>query len=209
MLEFIEGTCGETLTWKLTKDGVLTISGEGAMYSFTFTADLVPASVLPMGGEKSEVAPWNEYNGLIIKVIIEDGVTGIGDNAFAACENLKEIEIPGTVTSIGDGAFTGCEALETVTYTGSEEQWAEIEIGAGNEVMEDIEITIADVIPGDVNGDGSVNIFDAIELLDLIADGSADVLSSGEFRAADVNGDSSVNIFDAIELLDLIASGAV
>ncbi len=209
VLEFIEGTCGENVTWKLTKDGVLTISGEGAMYSFTFTADLVPASVLPMGGEKSEVAPWNEYNGLIVKVIIEDGVTGIGDNAFAACENLKEIEIPETVTSIGDGAFTGCEALETVTYTGSEEQWAEIEIGAGNEVMEDIEITIADIIPGDVNGDGSVNIFDAIELLDLIADGSADVLSSGEFRAADVNGDSSVNIFDAIELLDLIASGAV
>lgn len=208
-LEFIEGTCGETLTWKLTNEGVLTISGEGAMYNFSVVVDLLPQSVVPMGGEKSEAAPWSEYNGLIVQVVVEDGVTSIGDNAFAACENLTEVEIPETVTSIGDSVFAGCEALETVTYTGSEEQWDEIEIGAGNEVMEDIKVTIADIIPGDVNGDGSVNIFDAIELLDLIADGTADTLPSDEFRTADLNDDGSVNIFDAIKLLDLIASGTV
>ncbi len=193
----ISGTCGENLTWTLTNEGVLTISGEGAMYNFTVIVDLLPLHTVPMNEETTQPAPWSDYTILIAKVVVEDGVTSIGDNAFAACENLAEIEIPETVTTIGDNVFTGCEALETVTYTGTEEQWAEITRGEGNETLEDAEIVIADVLRGDVNGDGYVNSNDAIYLLRY-------TLSPNRYpinQNGDMNGDGYVNSNDAIYLL--------
>ena len=188
VLEEISGTCGANLTWTLTKDGVLTISGEGEMFSFTLVVS--PLSITPMS-EDTESAPWGEYTALIAKVIVKDGVTSIGDNAFAACENLKEIEIPETVTAIGDNAFSGCEALETITYTGSEEQWDEIEIGAGNETFTESEVVIADILLGDVNGDGKVNGTDT-NLIFRHVSGTTE-LSGDQLKAADVNGDGKIN----------------
>ena len=182
------GTCGANLTWTLSKDGVLTISGEGEMFSFTLV--ISPLSAIPMS-ESAESAPWSEYTSLITKIVVEDGVTSIGDNAFAACENLTEIEIPATVTSIGDNAFSGCEALETVTYTGSEEQWNEIEIGAGNETFEESDVVIADILLGDVNGDGKVNGTDT-NLIFRHVSGTTE-LTGDQLKAADVNGDGKIN----------------
>lgn len=57
-------------------------------------------------------------------VIIHEGVTSIGKNAFFRCEELTSVTIPGSVTSIGDGAFFLCTDLtsvtipESVTYIG-------------------------------------------------------------------------------------------
>lgn len=45
---------------------------------------------------------------------IPEGVTGIGDYAFAYCENLESIEIPDSVTHIGAFAFEDCENLESI-----------------------------------------------------------------------------------------------
>ena len=84
------GTCGENLTWTLSDDGVLTISGTGDMtdyYSY------------------SEFAPWHEYADRIQTVIIGKGVTGIGSYAFSDCSSLTSVSIPDSVTSIGGGAF--------------------------------------------------------------------------------------------------------
>ncbi len=51
----------------------------------------------------------------IVRVVIEEGVTSIGDNAFANFENLKIVEIPNTVTKIGVKAFEGCKRLNSIT----------------------------------------------------------------------------------------------
>ncbi len=91
------GSCGANVTWTLDSDGVLTISGEGKI------ADCEILSV-----------PWYDYIDDIRYLVIDNGVTGIGDNAFASCENLSSVSIPGTVTSIGMRAFSGCDAIETV-----------------------------------------------------------------------------------------------
>ena len=94
------GTCGENLTWTLSDDGVLTISGTGDMtdyYSY------------------SEFAPWHEYADRIQTVIIGKGVTGIGSYAFSDCSSLTSVSIPDSVTSIGYGTFYGCSSLPGVT----------------------------------------------------------------------------------------------
>ena len=54
-------------------------------------------------------------------------------------------------------------------------------------------------LPGDVNGDGEVNIADVNAVIDLI-------LTSGFLPAADVNGDGEVNIADVNTLIDLVIS---
>ena len=54
-------------------------------------------------------------------------------------------------------------------------------------------------LPGDVNGDGEVNIADVNAVIDLI-------LTSGFLPAADVNGDGEVNIADVNSLIDLVIS---
>ena len=88
-----EGSCGDNLTWTLTRDennnGTLTISGNGDMYDYR------------------RYGPWHLSNEDIRKVIIEDGVTGIGAYAFGYC-CMSEISIPCSVTDIGTYAFYGC-----------------------------------------------------------------------------------------------------
>lgn len=61
-----------------------------------------------------------------------EGVTTIGDWAVSGGWSLTSVTIPSTVTTIGDGAF-GSEVLETVYYNGTEQQKAQISIGAYNE----------------------------------------------------------------------------
>ena len=91
------GTCGDNVTWTLTNDGVLTISGTG-----------------PMKYSTSNVAPWDDLRDSITSVVIESGVTSIGDYAFVNCANLTSVTIPDGVTSIGESAFNQCGSLTSV-----------------------------------------------------------------------------------------------
>jgi len=88
------GKCGDNLTWERTSDGVLTISGSGAMYNYDETTN--PA---PFGGEKT--------------VIIGDGVTKIGEKAFfnSSCESIT---IGKSVSSIGYAAFAYAYYIQEV-----------------------------------------------------------------------------------------------
>ena len=99
------GTCGangDNLIWELSCDSVLTISGTGAMENFISTPD-------------STTKPWKDYVLEIKEIVINTGVTTIGDNAFSNCRNLTSIIIPDGVTSIGESAFNYCIGLVSVT----------------------------------------------------------------------------------------------
>jgi hypothetical protein len=91
------GTAGP-LVWTLCPDGTLTISGTGAMPDYE------------IGG-----APWYDYRLSILSVIIENGVTRIGADAFGTCSSLTSITIPESVTSIGETAFAICSSLTGIT----------------------------------------------------------------------------------------------
>ena len=82
------GTCGENLTWSLDKQGTLTISGKGPMPDWD--SDAAGKTVQP---------PWEPS--LVENVVIEDGVTSIGDEAFFTAWKLKKISISDSVTRIG------------------------------------------------------------------------------------------------------------
>lgn len=65
--------------------------------------------------EVIRIIRWNLHFDKIKKVIIEDGVTSIGVNAFNQCRNLESVQIPDTVNRINLYAFRGCSSLETFT----------------------------------------------------------------------------------------------
>lgn len=92
------GTCGaqgENLTWVLTADGTLTISGSGKMQGYS----------------DSSVAPWYPHRTKILSAVVEDGVTSIGDYAFYACLKLISVNLPDGIESIGCSAFRDCAKL--------------------------------------------------------------------------------------------------
>ena len=85
------------LTWNLNDWGVLTFRGNGVMKNYT----------------SKTAMPWYKYADQITSVVIESGVTRIGDYAFYGIP-MTSIEIPDTVTAIGDYAFKSAAALKEV-----------------------------------------------------------------------------------------------
>jgi len=117
-----QGGATGPLEWKIS-DGVLIISGEGAMPNYS------SINVFP---------PWYDYYNSISSVRIEEGVTSIGNDAFRGssiysvtfasstlrtigveafqnCLNLTSINIPDMVTHISGYAFYACNGLTSVT----------------------------------------------------------------------------------------------
>ena len=89
------GKCGDSASWKLDADGVLTITGAGPMADYSQHAS-------------DNCAPWRIYANDIKKVVVQKGVTAIGSYAFASLERVTSVTIPEGVTSIGSSAFENC-----------------------------------------------------------------------------------------------------
>ena len=143
--------CGDNLTWTLDSEGILTISGTGEMYNTD--------------------SPFKN-NSSIKKIIIEEGVTSIGNGAFfgcssltsvnipdsvtiidseafSGCSSLASVNIPKSVTKIDFGAFYGCEKLTEVYYTGSKTDWNHIKIGEKNDDLTKAKIYFNAIIDND------------------------------------------------------------
>lgn len=98
------GDCGATsddhVTWTLDSSGVMTISGTGIMCNYVGNA----------------IPPWDTYAFSDIKtLIIQDGVTSIGECAFNLCHCLTSVDIPDSVIRIEKWAFRNCDSLINMT----------------------------------------------------------------------------------------------
>ncbi len=103
----ITGTTG-SLSWSLAQSGTLTISGTGAMPDYAATA----SAAVTRAGE--EAAPWAKYATEIKRVVVQTGVTSVGNNAFAGLGALTSVSLAEGIESIGAGAFAKCAALTAV-----------------------------------------------------------------------------------------------
>lgn len=88
--------------WSL-QDGTLVITAQGAMQDYDSAAQ----------------TPWFKDRAEIRKIVVQKGVTTIGDYAFYGCENVTSVTLPDTVTQIGKLAFYGCKNLSTLTVPDS------------------------------------------------------------------------------------------
>ena len=97
------GSFGENdmLNWSLCEDGTLTISGFGDMPDYV----------------EANGTPWYSHQKSITAVVIESGVTTIGDHVFDHYSDLKSVTIPNSVASIKPFAFSGCSGLTSITVS--------------------------------------------------------------------------------------------
>lgn len=63
------------------------------------------------------VIPYYSYSDIpnLETVVLENGITSIGEYAFKGCDLLTDVVVPDSVTRIGYGAFSGCSSLESIT----------------------------------------------------------------------------------------------
>jgi len=103
-----QGSCGDNVNWVLTDDYTLTISGSGKMNDYVCCG---------------QTRPWDSYTnkdfifgggGIIRSVVIQDGVTSVGNWAFYMCNGLTAVELPNSLITIGTNAFYGCNAFTSI-----------------------------------------------------------------------------------------------
>ena len=101
------GKCGDGVNYYYEEaNHTLTISGEGEIYGVA-------------NYWLGERGPWDAYREEIENLIIEFGVTSIGENAFNGCNNLSYLSIANSVTKISTEAFRNCSKLASVTIPSS------------------------------------------------------------------------------------------
>ena len=116
--EVISGSCGKNLTWAITEDGVLKISGTGEMQDYEWCED---------GETVYSSAPWGRMG--ITGLELGEGITRIGECAFLDCADISgDLILPRTLKQIGECAFSGCYGLTGVLNF--PENLEEIESGA-------------------------------------------------------------------------------
>ena len=95
--EVTSGSCGDNVTYTLNSEGLLEITGTGAMTDY---------------GSSNQV-PWYEYRDSITSATISDGITNVGAYAFSNIGTLETVSVPSSVTQIGKYAFYYCTNLTT------------------------------------------------------------------------------------------------
>jgi hypothetical protein len=116
---------------RITIPNCATSIGDGAFSGCSsLTSINIPDSVTSIGN-----GAFFDCSSLT-RITIPDSVTSIGDGAFSGCSSLTSITIPNSVTSIGDDAFSHCRSLDTVYYPGMQEQAESLNIGSGNECLQ-------------------------------------------------------------------------
>ncbi len=102
--ESISGTCGENIIWELNSDGVLTLTGKGAMYNYAYR------------DYAGEIAPWNkmQQTSNITEVVIGEGITTVGAYAFNNCSQIKKVTLPETMERIENCSFSYCSNMKSI-----------------------------------------------------------------------------------------------
>ena len=160
------------------------------------------------------------YN--LTSVVIPNSVTAIDQAAFGGCIRLRDVTIGNSVSTIGEYAFAQCSALTSVTCLAitpptmaasnvfDDATYSSATLKVPRDRMyyyrnanwwKNFSSIVANVQPGDVDGDGQVGISDVADLIDLILSGTATIESC---PAADVDGDGRISIADVSELIDIL-----
>ena len=102
------GGCGSGLTWRYSEGTkTLTISGTGEIDDYSIGVE---------HGAYVTRAPWFPYHYEVTKIVFENGVKRIGQNAFRYFKNVTKLDFPGSLESIGPYAFLECTNLVTVNF---------------------------------------------------------------------------------------------
>ncbi|MBQ8359264.1 MAG: leucine-rich repeat protein [Oscillospiraceae bacterium] len=87
------GKAGDNISWSISTDGELTVTGSGAIRDYPYSAVL------------EQLSPWEIWEKEIKKLVVGEGITRIGEYNFCDFEAVSSISLPSTLWEIGSGAF--------------------------------------------------------------------------------------------------------
>ena len=201
---------GNEITWSFDDvNCILTIKGTGDMEDY----------------EQGNSTPWANIIKNVKTIVVEEGVTSIGNNSFAGAMSLKFVTIPNTVTTIGENAMVDClrltklyvpscvndiqtnalgyissgKKLEDFTIVGEEGSEAEVyALDNGIKFSNGVRVN------GDVNDDGEVDLKDVVLIRRyIVGDWDVDL----DVEIADVNNDKEVDLKDVVLIRRYVAGG--
>ena len=214
LIQYPQGNAATSYT---VPSGVTAI-GNGAFSECAALADVRLSNTVTAIGDEA-------FDGCIglERAIITDNVATIGYEGFASCTKLSALTLPSGLTEIGDAVFYGCVSLTAVYYRGSETQRTALAVGELNDELlaaawhvdacintaehtyddeQDVDCALCGAVrtthlPGDINGDGTVDNRDATRLIRYINEWDVEVVEA----AVDINGDGTVDNRDATRLI--------
>lgn len=74
-------------------------------------------------------------------------VTDVGESAFQGNIWIESVYIPVNIVHIQKNAFSGCSSIKVVRYAGAEQQWKDIVIDTGNDVLKEVTIEYNATMP--------------------------------------------------------------
>lgn len=92
--------CGDSASWSLSGDGVLTISGTGAVWDYGCDP------------EQNTTPPWYNVRDSIRSLVVEEGITRLGAYLLPDCGKVTGVSLPASLTEISPDAFGGCGGIE-------------------------------------------------------------------------------------------------
>ena len=103
--EVDQGECGRTdsdeVYWSLAENGRLTLFGNGAVQDFNV---------------HTTNPNWNMHRENIKTVVVEEGVTYIGEGSFKQYPNLESVTLANSVKGVGVSSFYGCPKLSRISF---------------------------------------------------------------------------------------------
>ena len=109
-----EGSCGDHATYRITRDGTMTISGSGEIVLPTGANTISRVVFDPDSNITSIGRSCFADCDLITQIILPDTVTTIEQQAFYSCEDLEYVYLPEGITTIGKQAFDVCDELSYI-----------------------------------------------------------------------------------------------
>ena len=197
-----------SLPYSIRKLGRFAFSGCTALQQIDFPADLLEISQGLFQGCVS-----------LKTVKLPYIVQSIGAEAFASCSGMTDLYLSGGLSRVDSNAFRDCSSFTDIWYQDFLCYFEEIDISEeGNDAIRAAKLHTLDdtgiVMPpdtppdsvGDVNGNGTVELADAVMLFRLVseADAETDTLNEETFREADYDRDGILTILDAAQLLSFL-----
>ena len=164
------GTCGkntgDNVIWELNPEtGELLIRGWGEMEDYVETSET---------GNVILQRPWEEYANIISTIRVTEGVTNVGEGAFAFLTGVENVELSSSVETMSYAAFYGCSALTSLVLPNSLK-------AIGNYVFSDCSSLTSLVLPNSVETIGSSAFSGCSALTSLVLPNSVETIGDFAF----------------------------
>ena len=174
--------CGPNATWKV-ENGTLTISGSGSMYNYEGSGNTTDGF--------TSNSPFSDQRDKVTKIIIDNGISYVGNSAFKGFTKVESVSIADTVEGIGDYAFYHLEKLSDLTLPNSVKSIGRDAFAGGLELKRLI-------LSNSLKNIGVNAFFNSVNLVEVTIPNGVELIGDYMFDSSMWNGNVTITIPDSV-----------